>query len=77
MQQLARHNSRKVLAENEKLRSELDSKRRELERRGKQLDKLVAKNDIDTRKLAEEKQKVAIFFMRTMLCLFSCLVLLD
>ncbi|URE07329.1 XH domain [Musa troglodytarum] len=70
MQQLARHNSRRVLAENESLRSELDSKRRELEARGKQLEKLVAQNEIDTRKLAEEKRKVAIFFMRAMFCLF-------
>ncbi|CAL9134857.1 unnamed protein product [Musa textilis] len=60
MQHLARDHSRKILAENEKLRSELDSKRQELEMRRNQLDKLVAQNDVDKRKLDDERQKNAM-----------------
>ncbi|KAG6494596.1 hypothetical protein ZIOFF_042356 [Zingiber officinale] len=58
MQQLARDHSRKIIVENEKLRSELDSKRQELEVGRKQLDELVAKNDTDKRKLDADKKKV-------------------
>ncbi|KAG6498547.1 factor of DNA methylation 1-like [Zingiber officinale] len=57
MQQLARDHSRKIIVENEKLRSELDSKRQELEVGRKQLDELVAKNDTDKRKLDADKKK--------------------
>ncbi|CAL9042140.1 unnamed protein product, partial [Musa banksii] len=60
MQHLARDHSRKILTENEKLRSELDSKRQELEMRRNQLDKLVAQNDVDKRKLDDERQKNAM-----------------
>ncbi|RWW72571.1 hypothetical protein BHE74_00019624 [Ensete ventricosum] len=67
MQHLARDHSRKILAENEKLRSELDSKRQELEMRRNQLDKLVAQNDVDKRKLDAERQKAF---------LLSCIALL-
>ncbi|KAG6482057.1 factor of DNA methylation 1-like [Zingiber officinale] len=60
MQQLARDHSRKIIVENEKLRSELDSKKHELEVRCKQLDKLVVVNDNDKRKLDAEKKKNAM-----------------
>ncbi|WOL15000.1 factor of DNA methylation 5-like [Canna indica] len=60
MQQLARDHSHKILKENAKLRSELDSKRDELEIRRKQLDKLVAQNDTDKRKLDDERRKNAM-----------------
>lgn len=60
MQQLARDHSRKIIVENEKLRSELDTKRQELDVRRNQLDKLVAENDTEKRKLDAEKKKNAM-----------------
>ncbi|XP_072952613.1 factor of DNA methylation 5-like isoform X2 [Typha angustifolia] len=60
MQHLARNHSRRIFEENEKLREELDSKRKELGLRNKQLDSLAAQNDIDKRKFEQEKQKNAV-----------------
>ncbi|KAK8955141.1 hypothetical protein KSP40_PGU007961 [Platanthera guangdongensis] len=55
MQHLAQDHSRRIFEENEKLRIELDSKRRELVSRSSQLDALVAQSDSDKRKLEDEK----------------------
>ncbi|XP_020274806.1 factor of DNA methylation 5-like [Asparagus officinalis] len=60
MQCLARDHSRRIFEENERLRSQLDSKRKELDDRCKQLDKLVAQSDMEKSKLAVEKQKNAM-----------------
>ncbi|KAK8935427.1 hypothetical protein KSP39_PZI013393 [Platanthera zijinensis] len=56
MQHLAQDHSRRIFEENEKLRIELDSKRRELVSRSAQLDALVAQSDSDKRKLEDEKK---------------------
>lgn len=61
MQQLARRHSQKIIDENQKLRSELESKMSELNARSKQLDDLAAKSDYDRRNLEQEKQKVCDF----------------
>lgn len=61
MQNLARDHSRRIFEENEKLRTELDSKKKELDLRREQLEKLAAQNDVDKRKLEQEKQKVTFF----------------
>nr|CAD1826795.1 unnamed protein product [Ananas comosus var. bracteatus] len=60
MQNLARDHSRRIFEENEKLRTELDSKKKELDLRREQLEKLAAQNDVDKRKLEQEKQKNAM-----------------
>ena len=51
MQCLARDHSRRIFEENERLRSQLDAKRKELDQRCKQLNKLVAENDMEKNKL--------------------------
>ncbi|KAJ6799933.1 factor of DNA methylation 5-like [Iris pallida] len=60
MQCLARDHSRRIFEENERLRSQLDSKREELDLRCKQLDKLVAQSDIEKKNLENEKHKNAM-----------------
>ncbi|ONK62240.1 uncharacterized protein A4U43_C07F1810 [Asparagus officinalis] len=57
MQGEARDNARKVFEENEKLRLELDSKKKELDLRRKELDKLESLNEGEKQKLDDEKQK--------------------
>lgn len=61
MQQLARRHSQKIIDENQKLRSELETKMNELDVRSKQLDELAAKSGYDRRNLEQEKQKVSDF----------------
>lgn len=61
MQCEARDNARRVFEENEKLRLELDSKRKELELRVKELDKIEAQNEEEKKKLDDEKQNVIKF----------------
>ena len=58
MQQLARRHSQKIIDENQKLRSELETKMNELDARSKQLDELAAKSGYDRRNIEQEKQKV-------------------
>ncbi|XP_020086477.1 factor of DNA methylation 1-like [Ananas comosus] len=61
LQRMARENARRIFEENEKLRLELDAKRKELNSRCKQLDKLEAENDGEKKQqLDDEKQKTAI-----------------
>lgn len=60
MQCLARDHSRRIFEENERLRSQLDSKRKELDLRCKELDKLVAQSDIEKKNLENEKHKNAM-----------------
>ncbi|KAL0916218.1 hypothetical protein M5K25_013711 [Dendrobium thyrsiflorum] len=60
MQQLARDHSRIIFDENENLRIELDSKRREHAFRSKQLSTLAAQSEFEIRKLEEEKKKNAM-----------------
>ncbi|KAK3164859.1 hypothetical protein QOZ80_1AG0025760 [Eleusine coracana subsp. coracana] len=60
MQQLAHRHSQKIIDENQKLRSELETKMNELNLRSKELDELAAKSDCDKRNLEQEKQKNAI-----------------
>jgi hypothetical protein len=62
MQQLARRHSQKIIAENQKLRTELETKMNELDLRSKQLDELEAKSDCDRRDLEQEKHKVCSIF---------------
>ncbi|KAJ4749354.1 XH/XS domain-containing protein [Rhynchospora pubera] len=60
MQQLARDHSRKIIEENQNLRSELEHKRTELDERSQQLNRMANQNNIDKRKLEEEKQRNAV-----------------
>ena len=58
LQQLARRHSLKIIDENQKLRSELESKMQELDSRSKELDELASQSDYDRRNLQQEKEKV-------------------
>lgn len=58
MQRIARETARRIFEENVKLRLELDSKRKEVDLRCKQLDKFEAKSDGEKNILEDEKQKV-------------------
>ncbi|XP_062193007.1 factor of DNA methylation 1-like [Phragmites australis] len=53
----ARENAMRIFQDNENLRLELENKRRELNSRAKQLEKLSAENASDRKKLDDEKQK--------------------
>lgn len=59
MQQENRDHSHRILRENKKLKSELSYRVEELESRKKELDRLAARNDVDRRKLEDEKKKVS------------------
>lgn len=58
MQQLARRHSQMIIDENQKLRSELESKMQDLELKSRQLDELAVRSDSDRRNLEKEKEKV-------------------
>lgn len=58
MQQFARRHSQRIIDENQKLRSELESKMQDLDLRSKQLDELAARSESDRRNLEHEKEKV-------------------
>ncbi|KAM0912653.1 hypothetical protein ACQ4PT_012632 [Festuca glaucescens] len=57
LQQIARGHSQKIIDENQKLRSELESKMQDLDLKSKQLDDLALRSDYDRRNLQEEKEK--------------------
>ncbi|KAL5973330.1 hypothetical protein ACLOJK_029980 [Asimina triloba] len=57
MQCIARDHTRKILLENEDLKSELEKQRQELEWRCKELDKRAIHSDVERRKLLEERRK--------------------
>uniref|UniRef100_A0ACD5VJA6 Uncharacterized protein n=1 Tax=Avena sativa TaxID=4498 RepID=A0ACD5VJA6_AVESA len=57
MQQIARTHSQRIIDENQKRRSELESKMHDLDLRSKQLDELAARTDSDRRNLEHEKEK--------------------
>ncbi|KAJ4756886.1 XH/XS domain-containing protein [Rhynchospora pubera] len=59
MQQLARDHSRKIIEENQSLRTELEDKRKELDERSQQLNRMANQNNFDKRKLEEEKKRNA------------------
>lgn len=58
LQRTARDTTLKIFEENEKLKAELDLKRKEVELRSKELDNMEAQNEDDRKKLDNEKQKV-------------------
>ncbi|KQK08773.1 factor of DNA methylation 1 [Brachypodium distachyon] len=60
MQQLARTHSQRIIDENQKLRSELESKMQDLSLRSKQLDELAARSNSDRQNLEQEKEKNGI-----------------
>ncbi|KAJ3694895.1 hypothetical protein LUZ60_000272 [Juncus effusus] len=60
MQQLARDHSRRIIEENMTLRNELEHKRKELDDSSQRLNKMAVQNDIDKRKLEEERQRNAL-----------------
>ncbi|KAG0489485.1 hypothetical protein HPP92_006348 [Vanilla planifolia] len=66
VQRKAREDARRILMENEKLRLELDSKKKEIEQRCKELNKFDAKTDGEIRNLNIEKRKACsnLFFSR-------------
>lgn len=57
VQRKARENARRILMENDKLKIELDTKKKEIEQRCKELCKYEAKNDGEKRNLDIEKEK--------------------
>uniref|UniRef100_A0ACD5ZP68 Uncharacterized protein n=1 Tax=Avena sativa TaxID=4498 RepID=A0ACD5ZP68_AVESA len=57
MQQIARAHSQRIIDENQKRRSELESKMQDLDLRSKQLDEIAARSDSDRRSLEHEKEK--------------------
>ncbi|CAM0881708.1 unnamed protein product [Alopecurus aequalis] len=57
LQQLARMHSQKIIDDNQKLRSELESKMQDLDIQSKQLDELAQRSDSDRRSLEKEKEK--------------------
>uniref|UniRef100_A0A453F236 Factor of DNA methylation 1-5/IDN2 domain-containing protein n=1 Tax=Aegilops tauschii subsp. strangulata TaxID=200361 RepID=A0A453F236_AEGTS len=57
MQQLARKHSQMIVNENQRLRSELESKMQDLEIKSRQLDELAVRSDSDRRNLEKEKEK--------------------
>jgi hypothetical protein len=59
LQQIARGHSQKIIDENQKLRSELESKMQDLDLKSKQLDDLTLRTDYDRRNLQQEKEKVS------------------
>lgn len=58
IQRKARENARRVLIENYNLKVELESKKKEIEQRSKELNKYEAKNDGERRNIDIEKEKV-------------------
>lgn len=54
----ARENALRIFQENENLRQKLENKRRELNSRSKQLEKLSSENANDRKTLDDEKRKV-------------------
>lgn len=60
MQQDNRDHSHRILRENKKLKSELNYRVDELKSRKKELDRLAVRNDVDRRKLEDEKKKNAL-----------------
>ncbi|XXG66280.1 hypothetical protein AAC387_Pa05g3794 [Persea americana] len=60
MQCIARDHSRRIFQENETLKAELENQRKELEWRGRELEKREARDDNDKRKLKDEKEKNAL-----------------
>jgi hypothetical protein len=58
LQRKARENANKVFEENEKLRHDLQNKKKEIESRTRELDQLEAASESDKRRLYDEKQKV-------------------
>ena len=77
MQQLARRHSQKIIDENQKLRSELETKMNELDARSKQLDELAAKSGYDRRNIEQEKQKVCDFSTFSSYSLFNRMKRVD
>jgi hypothetical protein len=55
----ARENALRIFQENENLRIDLESKKRELNLRAKELDKISTENANDRKTLDNEKQKVS------------------
>jgi len=55
----ARENALRIFQENENLRIDLENKRRELNLRAKDLEKMSAENANDRKTLDDEKQKVS------------------
>lgn len=58
IQRKARENARRILIENHNLKLELESKKKEIEQRCKELNKYEAKNDGEKRNIDIEKEKV-------------------
>ncbi|KAJ1692854.1 hypothetical protein LUZ63_009552 [Rhynchospora breviuscula] len=60
MQQRNRDHSRRIIEENQSLRTELEHKRKELDERSQHLNRMTHQKDIDGRRLEEEKQRNAV-----------------
>jgi Skp family chaperone for outer membrane proteins len=58
LQRIARENAHRIFEENEKLKHDLDNKKKEIESRTRELDRLEAASEGDKRRLHDEKQKV-------------------
>ncbi|XP_078178386.1 factor of DNA methylation 2-like isoform X2 [Carex rostrata] len=60
LQRKARESAHRIFEENEKLKHDLDNKKKEIESRTRELDRLEAASEGDKRRLHDEKQKAAM-----------------
>lgn len=63
MQEDARRNSRKIIDQNIKLNKELEARKKEIDRKSKQLEKLAMKSNTNTEKLEVAKQEVGFCYV--------------
>lgn len=63
MQKAACRSSRKIIDENIRLYGELETKKKEIDRKGKQLEKLATKSNTDREKLEAAKEEVGFRYV--------------
>jgi hypothetical protein len=63
MQKYACRNSRKIIDDNIRLYGELETKKKEIDRKGKQLEKLATKSNTNREKLEAARGEVAFHYV--------------
>ena len=67
----AREHFQRIFNDHEKLKSQLESHKKDLELRGVELEKREALNESERKKLAEELDEVLCFILDFHVCLFN------
>ena len=67
----AREHFQRIFNDHEKLKSQLESHKKDLELRGVELEKREALNESERKKLAEELEEVLCFILDFHFCLFT------